>query len=199
MKKIALISVSDKEGLEGLVRTLLSWNYRIISSGGTAKTVRSLGYEVTEISDYTNYPESPDGLVKTLHPKIHGGLLMDPDNLAHNEYMKEQGIEPITFVAVNLYPFEKVILHKNIQFEEAVENIDIGGPAIIRAAAKGALLHGTPAVLVDSNQYSAIIEELNKTGGKLTFETTRALAVKAFERITEYDAIISSFLMKVSR
>lgn len=193
---MALISVWDKTGLEDLVPALSNWDFKVVSSGGTARTIRSLGYKVTEIGDFTDYPESPDGLVKTLHPKIHGGLLMDENNPVHLKYMKEQGIEPISLVAVNLYPFESVIRGENVDFREAVENIDIGGPAMIRAAAKGALLHGAPAVLVDPNQYGEVIQELNANEGKLTSETVKALAIRAFERIAKYDSSISSYLMK---
>lgn len=194
---MALISVWDKSGLEILIRALSDWHFKVVSSGGTARTIRSLGYEVTELSDFTGYPESPDGLVKTLHPKIHGGLLMDENNSVHLKYMKEQGIEPIKLVAVNLYPFESVIRGVSVDFRETVENIDIGGPAMIRAAAKGALLHGSPAVLVDPNQYPEVTQELDRNEGKITSKTVKALAIRAFERITEYDSCISNYLIKV--
>lgn len=194
---LALISVSDKEGLGDLVEALVKYKIKIVSSGGTAGVIRRLGYDVTEISDYTGYPESPSGLVKTLHPKIHGGLLLDPDNPEHKRYMDEQGIEPIGLLVVNLYPFEKVVERQDVELLEAVENIDIGGPAMIRAAAKGALLHGRPAVVVDPSQYQFVIDELNRRDGSLSQDTIKGFAIKAFERTAEYDTLIKNYLKKV--
>jgi len=195
--KRALVSVSDKSGLGELLGTLEKHKFRLISSGGTARIIRQLGYNVIEVSDYTGYPESPDGLVKTLQPKIHGGLLLDPNNPTHKRYMDEQGIEPIGLLVVNLYPFEKVIEQQDVTLIEAVENIDIGGPAMIRAAAKGALLHGRPAVVVDPSQYQIVIDEMNRENGDVSPETIKRLAVKAFERTAEYDCLIRDHLMKV--
>jgi len=194
---LALISVSDKEGLGDLVEALVKYKIKIVSSGGTAGVIRRLGYDVTEISDYAGYPESPSGLVKTLHPKIHGGLLLDPDNPEHKRYMDEQGIEPIGLLVVNLYPFEKVVERQDVELLEAVENIDIGGPAMIRAAAKGALLHGRPAVVVDPSQYQFVIDELNRRDGSLSQDTIKGFAIKAFERTAEYDTLIKNYLKKV--
>lgn len=191
----ALISVSDKSGLETLVPALAKYNVKIISSGGTATKIRQLGYEhlVTDVSDYTGYPESPGGLVKTLHPKIHGGLLLDSEDPIHEKYMAEQGIERIDLVVVNLYPFESVV-KKNVDLEEAVENIDIGGPAMIRAAAKGALLNMSPAVVVDPSQYPLVVEELERNDGEVSVETIEMLAVHAFERTAEYENSIRTYL-----
>lgn len=194
MIKRALISVSDKHGLGDLVRTLAEYKIKIISSGGTARAIRSLGYDVMEVSDYTGYPEGPDGLLKTLQPKIHGGLLLDLRNPEHKRYMDERGIDPIWLLVVNFYPFGRVIERKDAGVIEAVRNIDIGGPAMIRAAAKGALLHGRPAVVIDPSQYLLIIDELNQNGGDLTQSTVRRLAVKAFERTAEYDSLIKDYL-----
>jgi len=194
---LALISVSDKSGLAALVEALVKHKIKLISSGGTARTIRSLGYNIVEVSEYTGYPESPDGLVKTLQPKIHGGLLLDPSNPEHKRYMDEQGIEPIGLLVVNLYPFEKVVERQDVEFAEAVQNIDIGGPAMIRAAAKGALLHGRPAVVTDPSQYQLVIDELNRRDGCLSQETVKDLAVKAFERTAEYDTLIKNYLKKV--
>lgn len=194
---LALISVSDKSGLAALVEELVKHKIKLISSGGTARTIRSLGYNVVEVSEYTGYPESPDGLVKTLQPKIHGGLLLDPSNPKHKRYMDERGIEPIGLLVVNLYPFEKVVERQEVEFAEAVENIDIGGPAMIRAAAKGALLHGRPVVVTDPSQYQLVIDELNRRDGCLSQEIVKDLAVKAFERTAEYDTLIKNYLKKV--
>lgn len=194
MIKRALISVSDKSGLGDLVRTLAEYKIKLISSSGTARAIRSLGYDVMEVNDYTGYPESPDGLLKTLQPKIHGGLLLDLNNPEHKKYMDEQGLEPIGLLVVNLYPFKKVIEGQDAGFIEAVKNIDIGGPAMVRAAAKGALLHGRPAVVIGPNQYPLIIDELNQNDGDLTPITIKRLAVKAFERTAEYDSLIKDYL-----
>jgi phosphoribosylaminoimidazolecarboxamide formyltransferase/IMP cyclohydrolase len=196
--KRALISVSDKKELGDLLGTLAKFKFKLISSGGTARAIRGLGYDVTEISDYTGYPESPGGLVKTLHPKIHGGLLLDPDNPEHKRYMDEQGIEPIGLLVVNLYPFEKVVERQGVEFLEAVENIDIGGPAMIRAAAKGALLHGRPVVVTDPSQYRLVVDELNQRDGSLSPDTVKGLAIEAFERTAKYDNVIKDYLRKVT-
>jgi len=189
--------VSDKKGLGELLGALEKHKFRLISSGGTARIIRQLGYDVIEVSDYTGYPESPNGLVKTLQPKIHGGLLLDPNNPAHKRYMDEQGIEPIGLLVVNLYPFEKMIEQRDVKLIEAVENIDVGGPAMIRAAAKGALLHGRPAIVVDPSQYQLVIDEMNRENGDVSPETMKRLAVKAFERTAEYDRLIKDYLRKV--
>ena len=192
--KTALISVSNKEGLEQLVPILVKYDFRILSSGGTARKIRDLGYEVKEISEYTGYPESPDGLVKTLHPKIHGGILLNPENPAHNEYMKRRGIEPIDLVVVNLYPFESVIQENGVAFSRVVDNIDIGGPALIRAAVKGALLKGSPAVVIDPTQYTLVIDKLEKNEGAFFPRVVDYLAVEAFKRTESYDHVIMTYL-----
>jgi phosphoribosylaminoimidazolecarboxamide formyltransferase/IMP cyclohydrolase len=151
--KTALISVSDKTGLDKFVKTLGKYSVKIISSGGTAQKIREFGYkEVTDVSDYTGFPESPGGYVKTLHPKIHGGLLLNEKNPEHRKYMEENGIDPINMIVVNLYPFEKTVAKKGINEEEAFDQIDIGGPAMVRAAAKGALLNERIVVVTDPTQ-----------------------------------------------
>ena len=192
--KTALISVSNKEGLEIIVPILVKYDFRILSSGGTARKIRGLGYAVREVSEYTGYPESPDGLVKTLHPKIHGGILLNPENPAHNEYMKRRGIEPIDLVVVNLYPFERVIHKDGVAFSRVVDNIDIGGPALIRAAVKGALLKGSPAVVIDPKQYNLVIDELERNDGAILPRAVGYLAVEAFKRTEAYDSVIMTYL-----
>ena len=196
-EKIALISVYNKEGLEQLVRTLNKYRYKMIASSGTAKKIKKMGYEATEISKYTGFPESPNGLVKTLHPKIHGGLLLNPKNHEHKRYMEETGIKAIEIIIINLYPFEEVIKRGKTTIKEAAENIDIGGPAMIRAAAKGALLNGRPAIIINPNQYPMIISELERNNGEIKKETTIRLAISAFKRTMRYDKTIVNYLKKI--
>jgi phosphoribosylaminoimidazolecarboxamide formyltransferase/IMP cyclohydrolase len=193
--KTALISVSDKTDLDKLVKTLDKYSVKIISSGGTAQKIRELGYkEVKDVSDYTSFPESPGGYVKTLHPKIHGGLLLNKNNPEHVKYMKENGIDPIDMIVVNLYPFEKTVAKKGIKEEDAFEQIDIGGPAMVRAAAKGALLNERLVVVTDPSQYDDIILEMNKIVGKISPQTVLQLAHDAFKRTAEYDRAIVDYL-----
>lgn len=194
MARRALISVSDKRGLKKLLKTLAKYDFEIISSGGTAKKIRELGYNTLEVAEYTGCAESPDGLLKTLHPKIHGGLLLNPHQPRHRAYMAKQEILPVDLLVVNLYPFEKTAAKRTASFREIVENIDIGGPAMIRAAAKASLLHDTVTVVVEPSQYSQIIEEMEKTGGNVGFEVRRKIAVKAFARTAQYDAAIKNYL-----
>ena len=194
----ALISVSDKASLDKLVRTLDKHGVKIISSGGTAQKIRELGYkEITDVSDYTGFPESPGGYVKTLHPKIHGGLLLDEKNPQHRKYMEENEIDAIDMLVVNLYPFEKTVAKEDIKEEEAFEQIDIGGPAMVRAAAKGALLNKRPVVVTDPVQYDGIIQEMNRTVGKISPQTTLQLAHEAFRRTARYDEAIADYLDKI--
>jgi len=190
----ALISVYDKSGLELLVTTLREYDVEVISSGGTSKKLRELGLNPIDVSNYTGFPESPGGLVKTLHPKIHGGLLLNPDDSDHAAYMRAQKIGSIDLLVLNLYPFEKVVKADPDNFAAAVENIDIGGPAMLRAGAKGALLHGSPAVVVDPGQYTAVVGELERTGGYFSQETVRALAITAFSLVADYDNAINEYL-----
>jgi phosphoribosylaminoimidazolecarboxamide formyltransferase/IMP cyclohydrolase len=193
----ALISVSDKTGLDKLVKTLGKYSVKIISSGGTAQEIRELGYkEVTEVSDYTGFPESPGGYVKTLHPKIHGGLLLDEKNPEHRKYMEENAIDPMDMLVVNLYPFEKTVAEKGIKEEETFEQIDIGGPAMVRAAAKGALLNKRLVVITDPAQYDEIILEMNKSAGRISPQTVLQLAHEAFKRTLKYDGAIVDYLDK---
>ncbi|KON31428.1 hypothetical protein AC482_00910 [miscellaneous Crenarchaeota group-15 archaeon DG-45] len=189
----ALVSVSDKAGLESLVDALGKLGAEIVASSGTAAKIREMGYgNVKEVSEYTGHPESPGGLLKTLHPKIHGGLLLDRDDPAHRRYMERHGIKPFDLVVVNLSPFEAAA-GRGAGLREAAENIDIGGPTMIRAAAKAALLHDQVAVVVDPSQYGEVVEALGEDGS-IGRALRRRLAVEAFRRTAEYDAAICVYL-----
>jgi phosphoribosylaminoimidazolecarboxamide formyltransferase/IMP cyclohydrolase len=194
--KRALISVYDKTGLEKLLEALAKFNVEVISSGGTFKKIKELGYEALEVSDYTGYPEMPGGLVKTLHPKIHGGILGDLSNQAQREYMEKYEIKPIDLIVVNLYPFEKHALKEEAFLEEVAENIDIGGPAMIRAAAKASLLNKRVTVVVDPSQYDLIIKELKENNGEISLSVKRRLIVEAFIKTWKYDEAIKNYLIK---
>jgi len=189
--KRALISVSDKTGVIDFARELKSLNVEIVSTGGTAKALRDAGIEVRDISDLTGFPEMMDGRVKTLHPRVHGGLLALRDNPDHVAAMQQHGIEPIDMVVVNLYPFAETIAREGVTREEAIEQIDIGGPAMIRSAAKNA---ADVAVVVDPAQYPSLIEELHHNTASLSIPTLRRLATEAFRLTAEYDAVVSSYL-----
>ena len=181
----ALISVSDKTGLVELARGLVASGVSLLSTGGTAKLLAANGIKVTEVADYTGYPEMLDGRLKTLHPKVHGGLLARRDLPEHMAAIKDAGIEPIDLVVVNLYPFQQTIAKPGCTFEEAVENIDIGGPTMVRAAAKN---HGGVAVATDPGDYARILDEMRASGGALSAATRLALAKKAFAHTAAYDA-----------
>ena len=186
----ALISVSDKAGLLDLARGLARRNVKILSTGGTAKLLADNGLAVTEVADHTGFPEMLDGRVKTLHPKIHGGLLARRDLPAHMKAIEEHGISGIDLLVVNLYPFEATVAKAGCTLEDAIENIDIGGPAMVRSAAKN--WKGV-AVLTDPAQYADVLAEIERDGG--VSEATRfSLAVAAFNRISNYDAAISDYL-----
>ncbi len=189
--KRALISVSDKTGLVDFVKGLQALNIEIISTGGTAKTLQSAGSHVKEVSDYTGFPEMLDGRVKTLHPVIHGGLLALRDNPEHLRQLKEHHIGFIDMVVVNLYPFERVIQKKNVTLEEAIENLDIGGPAMLRSAAKN---YKSVAVVCNPNRYKDVLKELDVNSGILSDTVLINLAVEAFQMTSRYDSIIYSFL-----
>jgi phosphoribosylaminoimidazolecarboxamide formyltransferase/IMP cyclohydrolase len=189
--KRALLSVSDKDGLAELAAALNEFGVEMISTGGTAKALRDAGYSVTDVSDVTGFPEMMDGRVKTLHPKMHGAFLALRDNAEHIAAMNEHGIEPIDLVVVNLYPFEQTIAKDGVSLEEAVENIDIGGPAMIRSASKN---WRDVAVVTDSRLYPEIIDELRANGGSLSLETRSRLAALAYTRTAAYDLAISSYL-----
>ncbi|MBA2494210.1 MAG: bifunctional phosphoribosylaminoimidazolecarboxamide formyltransferase/IMP cyclohydrolase [Acidobacteria bacterium] len=189
--KRALISVSDKTGIIDLAKSLQKFGVKIISTGGTAKTLRENQIEVMEVADVTEFPEMMDGRVKTLHPKIHGAFLALRDNEEHQRAMNAHGIEPIDLVVVNLYPFEETIKNEDVKLEEAIEQIDIGGPAMIRSAAKN---WRDVAVVTDPRLYERVIDELTETGGSLSLETRQTFAALAFTKTSYYDTIISEYL-----
>ncbi len=191
MIKRALISVSDKTGIVDFARELKHFNVEIISTGGTAKALRNAGIEVRDISDVTGFPEMMDGRVKTLHPRVHGGLLALRDNPEHVAAMQQHGIEPIDLVVVNLYPFAETISRAGVTREEAIEQIDIGGPAMIRSAAKNAT---AVAVVVDPAQYPQLVEELHQHAGSISISLRQRLAADAFRKTAQYDAMVSSYL-----
>lgn len=188
--KRALLSVSDKTGLIDFARALSERGVELISTGGTRKALADAGLPVLDVSDVTGFPEMMDGRVKTLHPKVHGGLLAIRENPEHEAAMLAHGIEPIDLLVVNLYPFEATIA-KGAEWDEAIENIDIGGPAMIRAAAKN---HQDVAVVVDVADYSIILDALNSKDGAPDLGLRRKLAQKAYARTAVYDAIISNWL-----
>ncbi len=187
----ALISVSDKTGVAEFAAELKDLGIEIISTGGTAKALREAGIDVREVSDVTGFPEMMDGRVKTLHPKIHGAFLALRDNAGHVASMREHGIELIDLVVINLYPFQRTVANEGVALEEAVENIDIGGPAMIRSAAKN---WRDVAVVTDPQLYPHIIEELKAGGGSLSLVTRQRLAALAYTRTANYDLAISSYL-----
>jgi len=190
----ALISVYDKSGLEELAAALAGYGVEIISSGGTARRIREIGYDrLVEVSDYTGHPESPGGLVKTLHPKVHGGLLLDRDRPDHRRWMEENGVKPIDLVVCNLYPFEEVVAG-GADLIKAGDNIDIGGPAMTRSAAKAALLYDRVCIVTDPAQYPEVVETLRNNSGELTTELRRRYAHLAFKRTAGYDSAIVSYL-----
>ena len=190
----ALISVYDKGGLEELVSALGSLGVEIVSSGGTARRIKEIGYgSLVEVSDYTGHPESPGGLVKTLHPKVYGGLLLNRNNRAHAAWMNENDVKPIDLVVSNLYPFEKAVAG-GANLETAAENIDIGGPSMVRSAAKAALLYDSVLVVTGPAQYPEVIRTLKENEGKITTEMRRRYALKAFRRTKGYDSAIVSYL-----
>ncbi len=185
----ALLSVSDKSGLIDFARALAGHGIDLVSTGGTAKAIAAAGLKVTDVSDVTGFPEMMDGRVKTLHPKVHGGLLAIRGNAEHAQSMKDHGIAPIDLLVVNLYPFEATV-DKGAGFEECIENIDIGGPAMIRAAAKN---HDDVAVVVEPQDYQAVLDELAAHKGATTLALRRRLAAKAYARTAAYDAAISNW------
>ena len=189
MIKQALISVSDKTGVLEFARALSAMNINLLSTGGTAKLLADNGLPVTEVADYTGFPEMLDGRVKTLHPKVHGGLLAIRENPEHEAAMLAHGIGPIDLLVVNLYPFEATI-QANKSEEDCIENIDIGGPAMIRAASKN---HGDVTVIVEAADYEKVLAEMNANKGATSLALRKHLAAKAFARTAAYDAAISTW------
>lgn len=191
----ALLSVTDKSGLVEFARQLAALNVELISTGGTAKLLRDSGIAVKDISELTGFPEMLDGRVKTLHPKVHGGILHRRSEATHRAAVAEHGIQPIDMVVVNLYAFEKTAAKSGVHFEELIENIDIGGPSMIRSAAKN---FQDVAVVTAPSDYTAIADELKKSGGELSRQTKWRLAQKAFATTAAYDSAIASTLERVS-
>ena len=186
----ALLSVSDKTGVVEFAQALNALGIRLLSTGGTARLLADAGLPVTEVAEHTGFPEMLDGRVKTLHPTIHGGLLARRDVPGHMASLAQHGIAPIDVLVVNLYPFEATVAQPGCTLEDAIENIDIGGPAMVRSAAKN---WKDVAVLTDASQYARVLAEL-KTDGSVSPATKFALSVAAFNRISNYDAAISDYL-----
>ena len=185
----ALLSVSDKTGLIDFARFLHSQGVALLSTGGTAKSLRDAGIPVTDVSDHTGFPEMMDGRVKTLHPKIHGGLLAVRDNAEHLKAMKEHDIAPIDLVVINLYPFEATVA-RGADFDTCIDNIDIGGPSMVRSAAKN---HAHVTIVTDHADYALVSEEMTANKNATTLETRKKLAAKAYSRTSAYDSAISQW------
>jgi len=197
MKKIerAIISVTDKSGVVEFAKSLASFDVAILSTGGTARAMREGGVQVTDISEYTGFPEMLDGRVKTLHPKVHGGLLGMRDNPEHVRTMEAHGVLPIDMIVVNLYAFEKTVAREGVSLEEAIENIDIGGPSMLRSSAKN---FRDVTVVVDPADYKLVLDEMSANQGATTLETRFRLARKVFQLTSAYDGAISRYLESVS-
>ncbi|RAS82791.1 bifunctional phosphoribosylaminoimidazolecarboxamide formyltransferase/IMP cyclohydrolase [Priestia endophytica] len=191
-KKRALISVSDKNNVVELAQNLVELDFEIISTGGTKRTLEENGVDVMSVSDVTGFPEILDGRVKTLNPYVHGGLLARRNDENHIAQLKEHNITPIDLVVVNLYPFQETIAKENVTLQDAIENIDIGGPTMLRSAAKN---YESISVLVDPTDYSKVVEEL-KENGNVSLETNEYLAAKVFRHTASYDALIAEYLTK---
>jgi len=189
MKKRAILSVSDKTGIVELAKGLMDAGVEVVSTGGTAKAIREAGIPVTEVSDITGFPECLDGRVKTLHPMIHAGVLAMRDNAEHMAQLKKLNVTPVDFVAINLYPFKQTIRREGVSREEAIENIDIGGPTMLRAAAKN---WQDVAVMIDPADYAPVLEEYLRNG-EVSRETKFRLAAKVFEHTAHYDAMIAAY------
>ncbi|WP_129124554.1 bifunctional phosphoribosylaminoimidazolecarboxamide formyltransferase/IMP cyclohydrolase [Geomonas oryzae] len=187
----ALVSVSEKAGVVEFSRALAGYGVEILSTGGTAKLLREAGIPVKDVSEFTGFPEMLDGRVKTLHPKVHGGILGMRENPAHVAKMQEHGIEPIDMVVVNLYPFEATVAKEDCTMEDAIENIDIGGPTMLRSAAKN---NRDVTVIVDHADYATVLDEMKATGGSVSRETNFRLAVKVYQHTAAYDGAISNWL-----
>jgi len=195
MKKIerALISLTDKSGIEGFAAELADLGIELLSTGGTAKKLRDSGLTVMDVSEFTGFPEMLDGRVKTLHPMVHGGILNQRENEDHQKQCAEHGIKNIDIIAVNLYAFEKTVADPNCSLADAIENIDIGGPTMLRAAAKN---FNDVTVIVDPADYPQVLQEIKETGNT-TLKTRFRLAAKVFALTSKYDTAISAWLDKV--
>ena len=186
----AILSVSDKTELVPLAVFLCTQGVELISTGGTARDMRKAGLPVIEVADYTGFPEMLDGRVKTLHPKVHGGLLAVRENAEHMAALRAHEIKPVDLLVVNLYPFAATIKKPGVTLEDAIENIDIGGPAMIRSAAKN---HASVTVLTDPSQYKKLIEDLERNGGATSLAFRQRLMVEAFFRTANYDRMIAEY------
>lgn len=195
MKKRALISVSDKRNILSLAKALVEHGYDILSTGGTAKAIREAGINVIDVDDVTKFPEILDGRVKTLHPKIHGGLLAK-NTAAHEEQLKEHKIHRIDMLVVNLYPFQETLAKEEASAEEIIENIDIGGPAMLRASAKN---YESVSVVVDPADYELVLKELEENEGEISLETRKAFAAKVFRHTAQYDALIAQYFLEETK
>lgn len=195
MQKIerALISLTDKSGIEGFAKELADLGIEILSTGGTASKIRESGVPVMDVSEFTGFPEMLDGRVKTLHPKVHGGILNQRHNEDHQTQCKEHGLKNIDLIAVNLYAFEKTVADPNCSLADAIENIDIGGPTMLRSSAKN---FQDVTVIVDPADYPQVLKEIKETGNT-TLKTRFRLAAKVFALTAQYDTKISAWLEKV--
>ena len=189
----ALLSVSDKTGILDFAKGLEAAGVEILSTGGTAKHLKDNGVKVTDVSDHTKFPELFDGRVKTLHPKVHGGLLQRRDNDEDKRDAKKHDIPVIDIVAINLYPFEETVAKPGVTLDDAIENIDIGGPSMLRSAAKN---HRWVTVISDPDDYDVVLAEMKENDGDTTLGTRERLALKVFQRTSAYDAAIAAFLNK---
>ena len=189
--KRVLISLSDKTGAVEFAKELAQFGVEFLSTGGTAKILRDAGLNVKDVSEYTGFPEMLDGRVKTLHPKIHGALLGLRNNPEHVETMKKHSIEPIDMIVVNLYPFKETISKPGCTFEDAIENIDIGGPAMLRSASKN---FQSVTVVIDPADYSVIIDTMKKNNGEVGADLNLKLAQKVYSTTSEYDKMIADYL-----
>ena len=189
----ALISLTDKSGIEDFAKALTEMGIEILSTGGTARKMRDNGIAVKDVSEFTGFPEMLDGRVKTLHPLVHGGILNQRENADHQQQCAEHGIKPIDIVAVNLYAFEKTVADPNCSLGDAIENIDIGGPTLLRASAKN---FRDVTVIVDPADYEQVLAEIRATGNT-TLKTRFKLAVKVFQLTSAYDTAIANWLEKV--
>ena len=187
----ALLSVTDKQGIAEFARELAARGVELLSTGGTARAIQESGVKVREVSDFTGFPEMLDGRVKTLHPKIHGGILYIRDNEAHVRQVSENNILPIDLIVVNLYAFEKTVAKPGCTLEDAIENIDIGGPTLLRASAKN---YRFVTVVVDPNDYRTVLDEMDGNGGETTLSTRFNLARKVFRITAAYDKAITEYL-----
>jgi len=190
----ALISVTDKRGVEVFAKNLQEFGVEILSTGGTAKAIAASGVNIKEVSEFTGFPEMLDGRVKTLHPKVHGGILGIRSNPDHAQAMKKHGIEPIDMVVVNLYAFEKTIANQSCSLADAIENIDIGGPTLLRAAAKN---YPFVTVITDPADYVTVIDEMKANGGSVSEATNFKLAKKVFRLTSQYDRAIIVYLESI--